>query len=56
MMLISLVLTRYRVNVKLDGINAVLDNSPINDPANPTVVMGKKVIFDSFFFAKYEEW
>lgn len=47
---------RYRVNVKLDGINAVLDNSPIQDPANPTVVMGEQVIFDSILLAKYEEW
>jgi hypothetical protein len=46
---------RYRVNVKLDGINAVLDGSPIHDPANPTVVMGKQVIFDLILLAKYEE-
>ena len=49
---ISLVLMRYRVNVKLDGINAVLDGSPIHDPANPTVVMGKQVIFDLILLAK----
>lgn len=52
MMLISLLLMRYRVNVKLDGINAVLDSSPIHDPANPTVVMGKQVIFDSILHAQ----
>jgi hypothetical protein len=55
MMLISFVFMRYRVNVKLDGINAVLDGSPIHDPANPTVVMGKHVIFDLILFANYEE-
>jgi eukaryotic translation initiation factor 2C len=33
-----------KVNVKLDGINAVLDGSPIHDPANPTVVMGADVM------------
>lgn len=53
--MISLVLMRYRVNVKLDGINAVLDGSPIHDPANPTVVMGKQVIFDLILPVKYEE-
>lgn len=54
-MLISLVLMRHRVNVKLDGINAVLDGSPIHDPANPTVVMGEQVIFDLIFNANSEE-
>jgi len=33
-----------KVNVKLDGINAVLNDSPIQDPANPTIVMGADVI------------
>jgi eukaryotic translation initiation factor 2C len=33
-----------KVNVKLDGINAVLDGSPIHDPANPTIVMGADVM------------
>ena len=47
---------RYRVNVKLDGINAVLDSSPLQDPANPTVVIGKQVIFDLIFLVNYEEW
>ena len=51
MLLIWLVLMRYRVNVKLDGINAVLDDSPIHDPANPTVVMGKQVILDLILLA-----
>ena len=46
---------RYRVNVKLDGINAVLDGSPLLDPANPTVVMGKHMIFDLILPAKGEE-
>ena len=46
---------KSRVNVKLDGINAVLDGSPIHDPANPTVVMGKQVIFDLIVPAEYEE-
>ena len=55
MILISLVLMRRRVNVKLDGINAVLDGSSIHDPANPTIVMGKQAIFDLIFSAKCEE-
>lgn len=46
---------RCRVNVKLDGINAVLDGSPIHDPAQPTIVMGKQVIFDVILSAKYGE-
>jgi hypothetical protein len=46
---------KFRVNVKLDGINAVLDGSPIHDPANPTVVMGKRVVFDLIVPAEYEE-
>ena len=54
MMLTSLVLMKYRVNVKLDGINAVLDSSPIQDPANPTVIMGKQLIIDLILHAKYE--
>ncbi|KAF8958525.1 argonaute-like protein [Flammula alnicola] len=33
-----------KVNVKLGGINAILDNSPLNDPNNPTIVMGADVI------------
>jgi eukaryotic translation initiation factor 2C len=33
-----------KVNVKLDGINSVLHDSPLHDPANPTVVMGADVI------------
>jgi len=33
-----------KVNVKLDGINAVLDGSSIHDPANPTIVMGADVM------------
>ncbi|KAF8165769.1 argonaute-like protein [Crassisporium funariophilum] len=34
-----------KVNVKLDGINSILDNSPLNnDPNNPTIVMGADVI------------
>jgi eukaryotic translation initiation factor 2C len=33
-----------KVNVKLDGINAVLDGSPIHDPNNPTIVMGADVM------------
>lgn len=53
--MISLVLIRYRVNVKLDGINAVLDGSPVQDPANLTVVMGKHAIFGLILPAKYEE-
>jgi hypothetical protein len=28
------------VNAKLGGINAVLDNSPLNDPNQPTIVLG----------------
>lgn len=30
-----------RVNVKLDGINSVLSELPIHDPAQSTIVMGK---------------
>ena len=26
--------------MKLGGINNVLENSPLNDPVNPTIVMG----------------
>ncbi|KDR84292.1 hypothetical protein GALMADRAFT_111558 [Galerina marginata CBS 339.88] len=33
-----------KVNVKLGGINNVLENSPINDPHHPTIVMGADVI------------
>jgi len=33
-----------KVNVKLDGINAVLDGSPVQDPANLTIVMGADVM------------
>jgi len=33
-----------KVNVKLDGINAVIEGSAIHDPANPTVVMGADVM------------
>ncbi|KAF8806120.1 argonaute-like protein [Phlegmacium glaucopus] len=33
-----------KVNVKLDGINSVLHDSPLHDPAQPTVVMGADVI------------
>lgn len=29
-----------RVNAKLGGINSILDNFSINDPNNPTIVMG----------------
>ena len=28
------------MNAKLGGINAVLDNSPLNDPNQPTIVLG----------------
>lgn len=31
---------RVRVNAKLGGVNAVVDALPINDPNNPTIVMG----------------
>ena len=33
-----------RVNAKLGGVNNVLDNSFLNDPVNPTIVMGMFVI------------
>jgi len=33
-----------KVNVKLDGINAIIEGSSIHDPANPTVVMGADVM------------
>jgi len=33
-----------KVNVKLGGINNVLHDSPLNDPHNPTIVMGADVI------------
>jgi len=33
-----------KVNVKLDGINAVLNDSPIHDPNHPVIVMGADVI------------
>jgi eukaryotic translation initiation factor 2C len=38
----SLILAK-RVNVKLGGVNVVLDpadSNPLNDPNNPTIVMG----------------
>lgn len=33
-----------KVNVKLGGINNVLHDSPLNDPHNPTIIMGADVI------------
>jgi eukaryotic translation initiation factor 2C len=33
-----------RVNAKLGGVNNVLENSFLNDPVNPTIVMGMFVI------------
>ncbi|KAF8891134.1 Piwi domain-containing protein [Gymnopilus junonius] len=33
-----------KVNVKLGGINVVLDSSALNDPINPTVILGADVI------------
>ncbi|KJA29601.1 hypothetical protein HYPSUDRAFT_31529 [Hypholoma sublateritium FD-334 SS-4] len=33
-----------KVNAKLGGINSILDNFSINDPNNPTIVMGADVI------------
>jgi eukaryotic translation initiation factor 2C len=33
-----------KVNAKLGGINNILENSPLNDPAMPTIVMGADVI------------
>lgn len=33
-----------KVNAKLGGINNILDNSPLNDPNHPTIVMGADVI------------
>ena len=32
-----------RVNVKLGGINVVLDRSSLSDPNNPTIVMGDHI-------------
>lgn len=29
-----------RVNAKLGGVNNILENSPLNDPNNPTIIMG----------------
>jgi len=33
-----------KVNAKLGGVNAILDNSPLSDPNHPTIVMGADVI------------
>jgi len=33
-----------KVNVKLDGINSVLDRSMLNDPNNPTIIMGADAV------------
>ncbi|KAF9527970.1 argonaute-like protein [Crepidotus variabilis] len=33
-----------KVNAKLGGINAILKSSPLNDPNNPTIVLGADVI------------
>ena len=40
----------YRVNAKLGGVNNILEKSPLNDPNNPTIVMGMatNILWDFF--------
>ena len=42
------------MNAKLGGINAILDNSPLNDPNHPTIVLG--MTKNASFWLKIDCW
>lgn len=49
----------YRINVKLGGINTIPDPQSVTvltDPRNPTIVMGRYILFFPLIFLANNLW